>query len=30
MIKEYIEAKYGCKVYTVCIAVAKWELGLPI
>ncbi len=30
MIKEYIEAKYGFKVYTAYIAEVKRELGLPM
>lgn len=30
MIKEYIEAKYGFKVYIVYIAEIKRELGLPM
>jgi len=30
MIKEYIETKYGFKVYTVYIAEIKRELGLPV
>ena len=30
MIKEYIEAKYGFKVYTAYIAEVKRKLGLPI
>lgn len=30
MIKEYIEAKYGFKVYTAYIAEVKRDLGLPM
>ena len=30
MIKEYIEAKYGFKVYTEYIAEVKRDLGLPM
>ncbi len=30
MIKEYIEVKYGFKVYTAYIAEVKRELGLPM
>ena len=30
MIKEYIEAKYGFKVYTAYIAEVKRSLGLPM
>ncbi len=30
MIKEYIEAKYGFKVYTAYSAEVKMELGLPM
>ncbi|HBI60880.1 MAG TPA: recombinase family protein, partial [Lachnospiraceae bacterium] len=30
MIKEYIEAKYGFKVHTACIAEVKRDLGLPM
>lgn len=30
MIKEYIEAKYGFKVYTTYIAEVKRDLGLPM
>ena len=30
MIKEYIEAKYGFKVHTACIAEVKRSLGLPM
>lgn len=30
MIQEYIEEKYGFKVYTTYIAEVKRELGLPM
>ena len=30
MIKEYIEAGYGFKVHTACIAEVKRESGLPV